>query len=149
MPIVVVVDNGQAPTTMGVVEEDCYNRNRIYTVYGRIDDRTVPLASEFFLIRYGIRSSCNRQHAVAIRPYTVYGTVYSPTGDMVLLPWVPVELKLHLVVEICFSSTQIIAVLLWNLTRCILEGLYCMHVKFLRFTVLVIHCGMVTGNKGH
>jgi hypothetical protein len=26
MPIVVVVvDNGQAPTTMGVVEEDCYN----------------------------------------------------------------------------------------------------------------------------
>src|ERR1700678_3075852 len=79
MPIVVVVDNGQAPTTMGVVEEDCYNRNRIYTVYGRIDDRTVPLASEKFSIRYGILSSRNRQHAVAIRPYTVYGTVYSPT----------------------------------------------------------------------
>src|ERR1700678_3834027 len=76
MPIVVVVDNGQAPTTMGVVED---NRNRIYTVYGRIDDRTVPLASEKNSIRYGIRSSHNRQHAIAIRPYTVYGTVYSPT----------------------------------------------------------------------
>ena len=80
MPIVIVVDNGQAPTTMGVVED---NRNRIYTVYGRIDDRTVPLASEFFSIRYGIRSSRNRQHAVAIRPYTVYGTVYSPIQDII------------------------------------------------------------------
>ena len=81
MPIVVVVDNGQAPTTMGVVEEDCYNHNRIYMVYGRIDDHTIPLASEIFLIWYGIRSSRNRQHAVAIRPYTVYGTVYSPNSS--------------------------------------------------------------------
>ena len=74
MPIVVVVDNEQASATIGVVED---NRNCIYMVYGRIDDRTVPLASEKFSIQYGIRSSRNRQHAVAIRPYTVYGTVYS------------------------------------------------------------------------
>src|SRR5271168_3254324 len=72
-----------------------------------------------------------------------------PSLLAVAILWVPAELKLHLVVEICFSSTQIIAVLLRNFTGCILEGLYCMHVNFLRFTVLGIHCGMVTGNKGH
>ena len=72
-----------------------------------------------------------------------------PHYDENLKLWLPAELKLHLVVEICFSSTQIIAVLLRNFMGCILEDLYCMHVKFLRFTVLGIHCGMVTGNKGH
>src|ERR1700678_2228146 len=57
-----------------------------------------------------------------------------PHYDENLKLWLRAELKLHLVVEICFSSTQIIAVLLQNFTGCILEGLYCMHVKFLRFT---------------
>src|SRR5271168_4447987 len=66
-----------------------------------------------------------------------------PQGRDGLL-WLPAELKLHLVVEICFSSTQIIAVLLRNFTGCILEGLYCMHVKFLRFTCV----GNTLGN-GH
>ena len=51
-------------------------------VYGRIDDHTVLLASEFFLIWYGIRSSHNHQHAIAIQPYTIYGTVYSPYNSM-------------------------------------------------------------------
>jgi len=47
-------------------------------VHGRINDRTVPSASENFSIRYGIRSNRNRQCAVIIRPYTVYRTACSP-----------------------------------------------------------------------
>src|SRR5271168_3749607 len=43
-----------------------------------------------------------------------------PQGRDGLL-WLRRELKLHLVVEICFYSIQIIAVLLRNFTGCILE----------------------------
>src|SRR5271168_2515488 len=79
------------------------------------------------LLRVGFELSTRRVWAGACRG-AMAGCV------MVPLLWLPAELKLHLVVEICFSSTQIIAVLLRNFTGCILEGLYCMHVKFLRFT---------------